>query len=85
MKHLITLGAILSLSACATTTPAAKAHAPTFGQAVKHNMAAQAVAPTPEQKANTFIPADPAKRAKARENYRTGETPDPVPIRTNGR
>jgi hypothetical protein len=47
-------------------------------------MAAQAVAPTPEQKANTFIPADPAKRAKARENYRTGETPDPVPIRTNG-
>jgi len=84
MKHLITLGAAISLSACATTTPATTAHAPTFGKAVKHNMAAQAVAPTPEQKANTFIPADPAKRAKARENYRTGETPVPVPIRTNG-
>jgi len=85
MKHIFILGTALTLSACATTTPAQQNHSAEFGQAVKHNMAAQAVAPTPEQKANTFIPADPAKRAKARENYRTGETPEPQPIRTNGR
>lgn len=83
MKHLITLSAIVTLSACATTTPATQAHAPTFSQAVKHNMAAQTVAPTPEQKANTFIPADRVKQNTARENYRKGETPEPVPLHTN--
>ena len=70
------------LSACATTKPALQSSSSEFGSAVRHNIAAQAIEPTAEQKANTFIPADATKRAKARENYRNGETPEPQPIAT---
>jgi len=82
MKLIITSISLLALSACATTQPAVKSGSSEFGVAVRHNIAAQAVAPTAEQKANTFIPADATKRAKARENYRKGETPEPQPITT---
>jgi len=82
MRLIIGTLSLVVLSACATTKPALKSGSSEFGNAVRHNMAAQAIAPTPEQKANTFIPADATKRAKARENYRNGETPDPQPTTT---
>lgn len=82
MKFIIPSLSLIALSACATTQPAMKSGSSEFGNAVRHNIAAQTVAPTAEQKANTFIPADATKRAKARENYRNGETPDPQTITT---
>lgn len=82
MKLIIASLSALALSACATSKPALSAGSSDFGSAVRQNMVVQAVAPTAEQKADTYIPADAAKRAKARENYRTGETPKPQPIRT---
>jgi len=82
MKQVLASLSLIALSACATTQPALQSNSPEFGKAVRQNIAAQAVAPTAEQKANTFIPADPTKRAKARENYRKGETPEPRPLTT---
>ena len=82
MKLIISILSLIALSACATTQPATQSGSSEFGKAVRHNIAAQAIAPTAEQKANTFIPADATKRAKARENYRNGETPEPKPITT---
>ena len=82
MKLILSTLSLIALSACATTQPALENHSSEFGKAVRQNIAAQAVKPTAEQKANTFIPADAAKRAKARENYRKGETPEPTPITT---
>jgi len=72
----------LSLSACATTEPALHIQSSAFGQAVRHNIAVHAIAPTAEQKTDTYIPADSTRRAKARENYRKGETPEPRRITT---
>ncbi|MDB2437951.1 hypothetical protein N9W89_04500 [Hellea sp.] len=82
MKRILLSLSLLALSACATTQPALHSGSSEFGKAVRQNIAAQRVAPTPEQKANTFIPADASKRAKARENYRNGVTPEPQPIIT---
>lgn len=82
MKFIIPTLSLLVLSACATTQPALQSGSPEFGNAVRHNIAAHAVAPTAKQKADTFIPADATKRAKARENYRNGETPEPTPLIT---
>lgn len=82
MKFIIPTLSLFALSACATTQPALQNGSSEFGDAVRHNIAAQAVAPTAKQKADTFIPADATKRAKARENYRNGETPEPTPLVT---
>jgi len=82
MKLILATISLITLSACATTKPALHSGTSDFGNAVRHNIAVQVVAPTPEQKNNTFIPADATKRAKARENYRNGETPEPQPITT---
>ena len=82
MKFTISAFSLLALSACATTQPALQSGSSEFGDAVRHNIAAHAVTPTAEQKADTFIPADPTKRAKARENYRNGVTPEPTPLIT---
>ena len=70
--------ALIFSAGCATSKPALDgqldAH---LGKAVKQNIANQAVAPSPEQKANTFIPADPARTGLARQNYRNNTVPDP--------
>ncbi len=66
------------LSGCATAKPALEGRIdPYLGSAVKANIAAQFVAPSPQQKANTYIPADPNRAALARKNYRenTIDTP----------
>lgn len=68
----------LSLSACATTRPAASSDTPSFGKAVRANLTAQIVAPTDTQKADTYIPANRARRELARENYET-DTLEPLP------
>ena len=61
--------ALITLSGCATTRPAAAPISQSFGKAIAANLAAQKVAPTPEQKSNTYIPANRARRDLARENY----------------
>jgi len=73
---------LLSLSACATTSPALSDHSATFGQAVKANIAAQHVAPSPQQKANTYIPANRARRALAIKRYEENAVEAPVIINT---
>lgn len=82
MKAFIATISLVSLSACATTQPAMQSGSSEFGNAVRQNIAAHAIAPTAKQKADTYIPADATRRAKARENYRKGETPEPQPITT---
>ncbi len=74
---------LLSLSACATTSPALSDHGATFGQAVKANIAVQHVAPSPEQKANTYIPANRARRALAIKRYEENDVEEPVLPNTN--
>lgn len=82
-EYLLIIGlAALTLSACATTQPAMNAHSPTFGQAVAHNKSAQFVAPTPTQKADTFIPANRARKALARKNYQEDTVEKPEPLTT---
>ena len=82
MRTFIFVISLTALTGCATTQPAATYHSSEFGKAVRQNIAVQTVAPSAKQKADTFIPADAAKRAKARENYRKGETPNPQPVTT---
>jgi len=72
----------LGLSACVTTQPALQAHSANFGQAKANNTAVHAVVPTPEQKANTYIPADRDRREKARERYKKDEVKEPRSLRT---
>jgi len=66
MKSLLVLLPIFGLSACAVTQPP-------LGDAMAHNTQLQAIAPTPEQKENTFIPADSERQRLARDAYRKGE------------
>lgn len=77
---LIILGG--ALTACASTTPALDAHSSGFGDAVAQNIAAQRIAPTAENKANTFIPPNRARQKAAREAYETGTVKEPVAVQT---
>lgn len=54
----------------------------TFGTAVRQNIAAQTVEPTPEQKQNTYIRPDSQRMAIARDRYRKDEVETPVDLRT---
>ena len=68
----------LLLTGCATSNPALESQFNSdWGKAVKSNIAAHAVEPSTAQKANTFIPADPARTGQARENYRDNTIPEP--------
>ena len=72
------VAAICVLGGCATATPALEGQLdPTLGSAVQANTAAHFVEPSAVQKANTFIPADPARTRQARQNYRDNTVPDP--------
>ena len=70
--------ALAILPACATTP-----ERPHSQSAVKRNIAAQAIAPSKEQKTNVNIPADPTLRSAARERYKSGTVKKPVPVSTN--
>lgn len=69
-----------SLTACVTTTEPHSAH---FGQATAQNRAVHDVAPTAEQKNDTYIPADASRQAIAREKYRNNEIEDLETVTTN--
>lgn len=70
------------LAGCAHSQPALQTHSDTFGTAVAVNIAAQSVDPTPEQKANTYIPANASRRALAKRRYEKDEVEAPVLIST---
>ncbi len=73
------------LAGCSTTSPALKGDLDThLGQAVHHNVAAMAIAPSVAQKNNTYIPADPARAALARKHYREDKVEAPVPVNASG-
>lgn len=76
---------LLVLAGCATAKPALEGRLdPGLGNAVKANAEAHAVAPTPQQKANTYIPADPARAALARKHYRENTVETPQAINQSG-
>ena len=69
---------LIILGGCATSQPALKGRLdPNLGSAVRANVDAQAVTPSPAQKANTYIPADPIRAALVRKNYRENMAPNP--------
>jgi len=75
---------VLSLSACQTAAPAMEpALTPTFGEAVRHNIAAMAVPPTETEKNDTYIPQDRAHRTRTIKAYREGTTPEPELMTTS--
>jgi len=78
IANLTLTASMVMLSGCATTRPAASSNTPSFGKAVQTNLSAQIIAPTAEQKANTYIPANRARREIAREAYET-DTIQPLP------
>ena len=78
-------GAILTLAGCASAKPALKGHLDAnLGAAVRSNIQAQFVPPTPKQKADTYIPSDPTRAALARKNYRDDNVKEPVPVNASG-
>ena len=81
-KLLTLICAGVVLAGCAHSQPATQTHTDNFGTAVAANIAAQSVDPTPEQKANTYIPANAARRALAKRRYEKDEVETPVPIST---
>ncbi len=77
--------ALMALSGCATTKPALEGRMDTrLGSAVKANVNAHAVVPTPQQKANTYIPADPSRAALARKKYRENTVEEPQAVNQSG-
>lgn len=76
MKTLIILLPLIGLSGCAVT-PA------TLGEAMAHNTKLQAIVPTPEQKENTFIPADSQRQKAAIDAYRKGKVKELKKVSTH--
>ncbi len=73
------------LGGCAMAKPALEGRLDAeFGSAIRANTQAHAIAPTPRQKADTYIPADPSRTALARKNYRENTVTEPQPINQNG-
>ena len=77
---LIILG--LAVTGCASAKPSIDTHTSGFGEAVKQNIASQRIAPTAEDKANTFIPPNHARQKAARQAYENGTVKEPIPIGT---
>jgi len=71
-----------ALTGCATAQPALNAHSSGFGDAVAQNIAAQRIAPTAKDKANTFIPPNQARQKAAREAYENGTVKEPIAVET---
>lgn len=75
MKSLLLILPFIGLSACAVSPPP-------LGDAIAHNTELQTIAPSPEQKQNTFIPADVNRQKLARDAYRKGEVKELEQLRT---
>ncbi len=88
MKHqtiFLLFGTLVFIGGCTTAKPALDGHLDAnLGVAVRSNIQAHFVAPTPKQKADTYIPADPDRAALARKNYRDNNVKEPVPVNANG-
>ncbi len=86
MKNMTKLILIMASAAltggCVSTQPALTGPSGSFGAAIGHNIDVQAIAPSAAQKSNTHIPANPKRRAAARENYENGTTPEPQTTET---
>lgn len=82
-KPILLIGT-LTLAGCASAMPALESHSVGFGDAIAHNIAAQRIAPTAEEKANTFIPPNRARQKAAREAYEAGTVTEPVSVGTTG-
>lgn len=67
----------LAVTGCASSQAALDASSPQFGEAIAQNIAAQRVAPTAEEKANTFIPPNRARQKAARDAYESGTVTEP--------
>lgn len=72
----------LALTGCASTTPALEATTSQFGNAIAKNIDAQRVAPTAEEKTNTFIPPNRARQKAARDAYEKGTVTEPTTVTT---
>ena len=76
---------LTGLTACTTATPALNGQLDTdLGTSVRANIAAMTIAPSAKQKANTYIPADPARAALARKHYREDKVEAPIPVNASG-
>ncbi len=71
-----------AVTGCATAQPALDAHSSGLGDAVAQNIAAQRIAPTAADKANTFIPPNQARQKAAREAYENGTVKEPIAVET---
>ncbi len=70
---LFSLSALL-ITGCTTSVPVLQGQfGDQHGAATHANIQAHAVKPSAQQKANTYIPADPARTALALEKYRQGK------------
>ena len=74
----------LMITGCATASPALETHSVNFGNAISQNIAAQRIAPSAEEKANTYIPPNRARQKAARESYESGTVTEPVAVGTTG-
>ncbi len=78
MTRLVLLGACIALIGCEGS---GKHLSEGFGDAVRHNMAAQIIDPDPVYPGPVFL--DGARGALALERYRKGEVIPPVDLRTS--
>jgi hypothetical protein len=72
----------ITITGCASSQTALDAHSPQFGEAIAHNITAQRVAPTAEEKANTFIPPNRARQKAAKDAYESGTVTQPSLVNT---
>jgi len=72
----------ITMTGCASSQAALDATSPQFGEAIAYNIAAQRVAPTAEEKANTFIPPNRARQKAARDAYEAGTVTEPNSVST---
>jgi len=71
-----------AVTGCASSQAALDATSPQFGQAIAQNIAAQRVAPTAEEKADTFIPPNRARQKAAKDAYESGTVTEPSLVNT---
>lgn len=81
MKILLTIStgiALITLGACTSLDQPSDP----FGTSVRHNIAAQTVHPTDEQKQNTYIRPNQERMNLARDRYKADEVEKPKSLET---
>jgi len=72
----------IAMTGCASSQAALDGTSPQFGEAIAHNISVQRVAPTAEEKANTFIPPNRARQKAAKDAYESGTVTEPTLVNT---